>query len=116
MKRFVLLITLFCFVLSGAQAQRMYQKRGRGVVAVTRDGGTNVTVSWRKLTNDPDSCTYNLYRRAKGSTGYTKVNTTPYRNTNVVLSGSVIPYNTELAVTTVSMTGVESEKSVSYLY
>lgn len=116
MKRFVLLISLLCFVLSGTQAQRMYQKRGRGVVAVTRDGGTNVTVSWRKLTNDPDSCTYNLYRRTKGSTSYTKVNATPYSKTNVVLSGSVIPYDNELAVTTVSMAGVESEKSVPYLY
>jgi autotransporter-associated beta strand protein len=116
MKRIVLLLTLLCTIIFGADAQRVYQKMGRSVVAVTRDGGQNVSVSWRKLTNDPDSCTYNLYKRTMGTTSYTKVNTEPYRKTNVQLNGSLIPYDTELAVTTVSPAGKESEKSTPYLY
>lgn len=116
MKKRLLLLLILGAVYNYGMAQRIYQKMGRGVVAVTRSSGAKVTVSWRKLTNDPDSCTYNLYKRKQGSTAYTKVNSTPYKNTNVQLTSSVLPYNYELAVTTVDKNGKESEKSVPYLY
>ena len=113
-KILLLLLVLLCAAV--ADAQRIYQNMGRGVVAVTRNSGTDVTVSWRKLTNDPDSCTYNLYKRSAGGTSYTKVNDKPYVLTSAKFSGSVIPYNTELAVTTVAKDGTESDFSVPFLY
>lgn len=114
MKKLILSFLLVLFALP-FQAQRIYQPTGRGVVAVTDDGGISVFVSWRKLTNDPDGCTYNLYRRAQGTTNYTKVNTSPIKTTCVSLTSSQLPYNNEIAVTVVS-NGVESEKSVPFLY
>lgn len=113
-----LLLSLAVLALSPASmsAQRVYQKLGRGVVAVTRNSGKECTVSWRKLTNDPDSCSYNIYKRTKGTTSYTKINATPLRGTNVQLSGSQLPYDYEVAVTTVTKDGTESAMSVPFLY
>ncbi len=40
-------------------AQRIQQKLGRGVVAVNNSG--SVTVTWRRLAQDPEDATYNVY-------------------------------------------------------
>lgn len=96
-------------------AQRMQQKLGRAVVAVTGNGSQNVLVTWRKLAQEPENCTYNLYRRSQGATEYTRVNATPLAKTNYQTTRSAIPYGTELAVTTV-VNGVESEKSTPFLF
>lgn len=107
---------MFLALLPGMMmAQRIQQKLGRGVVAVSRDGGNTVFISWRQLTNDPDSCTYNVYKRAKGTTDYTKLNASPLSLTNMTISGTQIPASTELAVTTLK-DGTESDKSVPFLY
>lgn len=116
MKKFISIVMLLCMAQVAVLAQRVYQKMGRGVVAITRDAGKTANVSWRKLTNDPDSCTYNLYMRQKGAAEYIKVNTEPLRKTFVQITGAKIPYGSELAVTTVSAKGVESDKSTPYLY
>lgn len=99
--------------LQGLHAQRMQQKLGRGVVAVQRSG--NVFISWRKLAQEGDSVKYNIYTRAAGSGDYTKLTDEPIAKTNYSTTTSALPYNTEIAVTTV-IDGKESEKSVPWLF
>ena len=95
-------------------AQRIQQKLGRSVVAVA--GSDNVLVTWRKLAQEPENCTYNLYMRKQGSSDYTKVNAEPIVNTNYQATVSTIPYGTELAVTMVSPDGTEGDKSSPFLF
>ena len=73
-------------------------------------------VSWRKLAQEPENCTYNMYRRGQGSTEYTKVNSTPISLTNYQVSKTQVPSGSELAVTMVSPDGTESEKSKPFLF
>src|SRR5574344_2252776 len=111
------LLTFFLMVLLlpvAANAQRIQQKMDRSVVAATRDNN-NVLVTWRKFAQDPDGCTYNLYKRSAGATAYVKVNTTPITKTNFSSTMSVIPLNTELAVTSLC-NGNESAKSDSFVF
>ena len=116
MKHLLLSLTILSMAATQAHAQRIYQKLGRGVVAVTRNSGNECTVSWRKLTNDPDSCSYNLYKRAKGTTTYTKINTSPLKGTNTVLTKAQLPYNYDIAVATVAKDGTEGTISTPFLY
>ena len=112
----ILVSMLFLAVMPlGIMAQRIQQKLGRAVVAVGEPALQDMLVTWRKLSTDAEDCTYNLYKRVAGATEYTKVNTAPITVTNYKTSRSVIPYGTEVAVTTVSA-GVESEKSAPFLY
>lgn len=111
------LILLMVLLLTGvSSAQRIQQTLGRGVVAVTDNSASAVFVTWRKLVQDPDSCSFNLYQRALGSTAYAKINSQPITKTNFASTRSVIPYNTELAVSVVSKEGVEGEKSTPFLF
>ena len=73
----LLLLAAIISLSSAINAQRLQQKLGRGVVAVNRSGSTirNVTsaagtgslISWRKLAQEPEGTTYNVYKRAKGT-------------------------------------------------
>ncbi len=110
MKRITIILLLMALLPSCMLAQRIQQPFGRSVVAVNRDG--KVLVTWRKLAQEPENCTYNLYKRAKGSADYTKVNAEPITKTNYSTS---ITNNTELAVSVVA-NGVEGEKSAPFLY
>ncbi len=124
MKRLVSL----CILLLSASclpAQRLLQKLDRGVVAVNRSGSTirtNVTasggqgslISWRKLAQEPEGTTYNVYKRTAGATEYTKMNSTPLKVTNY--SPSSLSSNTEYAVTAITPDGVESPMSKPFLY
>ena len=104
-------------------AQRIQQQLGRGVVAVNRSGssirsvtsaaGTGSLISWRKLAEEPDGTTYNVYKRAKGTTDYTKINSTPLK---VTCLATTLASNTEYAVTAISPEGVEGEMSTPFLY
>ena len=101
-------------------AQRIYQQLGRGVVAVKRsgtsrtgDGGSGVLISWRKLAQEPEGTTYNVYKRPAGSENYTKMNSTPLTKTNY--SPSSLTANTEYAVSAI-INGVEGETSIPFLY
>ena len=122
-RRFYLfLILLLALVPVESVAQRLQQQLGRGVVVVNRngtnrtgDGGNGALVSWRKLAQEPEGTTYNLYRRAAGSDSYTKVNTTPLTKTNYSLASSALKTNTEYAVTAI-VNGVEGEMSHPFLY
>ncbi len=114
-KNLTIILLLLALLPISVSAQRIRQQLGRAVVASTTTAGTDVLVSWRKLAQEPENCTYNLYKRAKGTTDYTKVNATPIDNTNYSTNRSAIPYDSELAVTMVA-NGVESEKSAPYLF
>ena len=115
---------LMCMMLlpQTVSAQRLQQKTGRAVVAVNRTGGRSVTstagqgnlISWRKLAEEPEGTTYNVYRRAAGSTEYTKMNSAPLKNTNYAPSS--LTNNTEYAVTAISPDGVEGPMSAPFLY
>ena len=71
-------------------AQRIQQPLGRGVVAVNRSGSTirsNVTgsggtgnlITWRKLAEEPEGTTYNVYRRMQGASDFSKMNASPLK-------------------------------------
>ena len=96
---------LLAFSISMSFAQRLQQKLGRGVVAV--QNGSNVTVTWRRLAQEPESATYNVY--VNGS----KVNATPLTNTNWKTTTSVVPTGSKVSVTMVA-NGTESEQSHAY--
>ncbi len=62
------MLCLLGFVATGAQAQRIQQPLGRGVVAVHRGAERSVTkgtegdlVSWRRLAQEPDTTRYHVY-------------------------------------------------------
>lgn len=104
-------------------AQRIQQQLGRGVVAVNRSGstirsvtssgGTGSLISWRKLAEEPEGTTYNVYKRTKGATDYTKINARPL---TVTCLATTLTNNTEYAVTAISPDGVEGAMSTPYLY
>ena len=104
-------------------AQRLLQKTGRAVVATNRSGssirdvtssaGTGSLISWRKLAQEPEGTKYNVYKRAAGTTNYTKVNSTPLK---VTCLSTTLTNNTEYAVTALSPDGVEGEMSAPFLY
>jgi len=73
MRRFFILATAALLTL-GAQAQRIQQKLGRGVVATMR--GSSGLVSWRKLAQEPEDMSYNLYKNGSLLTTTTKTNYT----------------------------------------
>lgn len=122
MKKTVSVIMLSLLTI-GMSAQRLQQSLGRGVVAVNRSGSTirNVTssagtgslISWRKLAEEPEGTSYNVYKRLKGSGEYTKINSTPLTETCLQ---TTLTDNTEYAVTAVSPDGKESAMSVPFLY
>lgn len=121
MKRFCFLLTFLVSLPICLQAQRIQQKLGRGVVVTNRTGGRSVTsnggqgylVSWRKLAEEPEGTTYNLYRRTSSTSEFTKVNATPLTKTNY--QPSSVATNTEFAVTAI-VNGVEGEMSKPFKY
>lgn len=118
-----IVVILLCLFTVGVQAQRIQQKTEHGVVAVNRSGstirsvtssgGTGSLISWRKLAEEPEGTTYNVYKRAKGTTSYSKINASPL---TVTCLQTALADNTEYAVTAVSPDGVEGEKSKPFLY
>lgn len=123
MIRKIFLLLLLSLLAVGTQAQRLQQKLGRSVVAVNRSGssirsvtsssGTGSLISWRKLAQEPEGTTYNVYKRAKGATEYTKINSKPL---TVTCLSTTLTNNTEYAVTAISPEGVEGEMSTPFLY
>ena len=117
-----LIASLLMLVPFGTSAQRILQPAGRGVVAVYRSGGRSVTsaggtnsslISWRKLAQEPEGTTYNVYSRPYGGSSWTKMNSKPLQVTNYVPSG--LTNNTEYAVTAI-IGGVEGKKSEPFRY
>lgn len=103
MKHKTLLILAISLLLSmNIFSQRIQPKLGRGVVAVAN--GSNVLVSWRRLAQEPENATYNIY--VDGN----KINSTPLKNTNYQTTTSKVPYGSKVGVTIIQ-NGVESEQS-----
>lgn len=116
MKRRKLLLSLIALLgisTTDGWAQRIQQPLGRGVVAVKN--GANVFISWRKLAQEPEEITYNVYTRKAGSESYTKVNAQPLSNTNLSTTTSTVPVGNEVAVATI-VNGVESPISEAYTF
>ena len=123
MTKKIFLLFLLSLTTIGMQAQRLQQRLGRSVVATNRSGstirsvtssaGTGSLISWRKLAQEPEGTTYNVYKRAKGATEYTKINANPLK---VTCLSTTLANNTEYAVTAISPEGVEGEMSTPYLY
>lgn len=90
----------------GVQAQRL-QHLGRGVVAV--NNGSNVTITWRRLAQEPEDAKYNVYVNG------TKLNATPLSVTNTTATYAKCGEGASITVTRVS-NGVESEPSVPFVY
>ena len=123
MNKLLLGLALWAMVPAVTLAQRLQQPMGRSVVvtfrksserSVTSTAGNGYLVSWRKLAQEPEGTTYNLYRRAAGTTDYTKVNAQPLTVTNY--KPSTVATNTEWAVTAISPDGVEGPLSKPFLY
>ena len=112
MKRLILLLTV-CFSAVGIMAQRQMQTLGRGVVVV--QNGNNLLVSWRKLAQEPENVTYNVYAKATQNGNYTKLNTTPLKVSNYSTATSKLSAGSYVAVSVV-YNGVESEMSEPFLY
>ena len=120
--RIPILAVLLCMLPTATVAQRLQQKTGRSVVAVNRTGGRSVTstggqgslISWRKLAEEPEGTTYNVYCRAAGASDYTKMNAQPLSVTCYVPSS--LTANSEYAVTAVLPSGVEGPLSAPFRY
>lgn len=71
------LFVLFLLAMLSANlpAQRIQQQLGRGVVAVKRSTGNLVT--WRKLAQEPENISYNLYRNGVKIATTSKTNYSP---------------------------------------
>lgn len=108
---FFLLLVLW--IPTGVYAQRIQQTSGRGVVAV--NNGTSVTITWRKLAQEPATTGYNIYKKQSGAADYTLLNPTPLRVTNYQTTTSTVPANSLLAVRAV-INGVEQPMSVPFLF
>ena len=119
-------ITLTCAALTltaALHAQRLQQPLARGVVAVNRSGSTirsvsstggqGSLISWRKLAEEPEGTTYNVYKRTRGTSNYTKINAKPL---TVTCLQTTLTANTEYAVSAISPDGVEGQVSTPYLY
>lgn len=111
-------LTLACMALAlpySANAQRIQQPLGRGVVAVygTSNGNAGVEVTWRRLAQEPEDATYNVYVKKTADAEYTKLNTTPLTNTNFATTLTKVPYGSYVAVSIIDG-DKESEKSAPF--
>lgn len=113
MKRLLIIAVVLAMLAPTVSAQRM-QNLGRGVVATY--SSSNVTVSWRRLIQDPENARYNVYVAKDGSETYTKLTSSPIKLTNYSSNLSTIPYGSKIAVTLVDADGNEGEKSVPFTF
>lgn len=100
MKKKHVLITLLLACSLGTYAQRIQQPLGRGVVAVygTSNGSGGVEITWRRLAQEPEDATYNVYVKKTADGEYTKLNTSPLTNTNYATSLAKVPYGSWVKV------------------
>ncbi len=120
--RMLMLVVLAMLYTIPSHAQRLRQPTGRAVVATQRSGGRSVTasggqgclISWRKLAEEADGTTWNVYRRTAGAGEYVKLNAQPLRVT--CYAPSSLTNNAEYAVTAITPDGVEGPMSAPFLY
>lgn len=85
----LMLLGLLC-VPSMTSGQRIQQKLGRGVVVAKN--GTAATLTWRRLAQDPEDATYNIYVNG------TKLNSAALKNTNFATTAAKVPAGSEVEV------------------
>ena len=90
-----------------SMAQRMQQPLGRGVVVA--QNGSNATVTWRRLAQEPENTRYNVYVNGH------QVNSSPLTNTNWRTTSATVPTGAKVTVTTVDAAGHESAQSVPFV-
>ena len=100
----MLLICIAATTIDGV-AQRIQQPLGRGVVVAVN--GSSATVTWRRLAQEPENATYNIYVNGN------KITATPVSNTNYATNTSKVPIGSEVTVSVVA-NGVESAQSTPY--
>lgn len=84
MRLFPMLMMLGLLCVPGmTSAQRVQQKLGRGVVVAKN--GTAATLTWRRLAQEPEDATYNIYVNG------TKLNSAPLKNTNFATTAAKVP-------------------------
>ncbi|MDD3321391.1 MAG: autotransporter-associated beta strand repeat-containing protein [Paludibacter sp.] len=110
MKKSLLIYSLiFLIGIASAFGQRKMEKLDRGVVAV-RNASSVYFVSWRYLATDPEDIQFNLYAKKAGSSGFSKLNSSPLTVPNFQTSTGAVGTGTQLYVTTL-IKGVESAPS-----
>ncbi len=102
MKKLIFFLML-CLAMPG-MAQRLQQRLGRGVVAA--QNGTSVTVTWRRLAQEPEDVQYKVY--VNGTLAATTKNT--YWKTTT----GKVPKGAKVTVTTIDAKGNESAQSAPY--
>ena len=102
--RLMLLIGIASTTSNGT-AQRIQQPLGRGVVVAVN--GSSATVTWRRLAQESENATYNIY--VNGS----KITSSPVANTNYATNTTKVPIGSEVAVSVVA-DGKESALSTPY--
>lgn len=107
MKRIFLSLAAMLMLGMGVQAQRLQQPLGRGVVAVENGSGM-VTITWRRLAQEPEATRYNVYVNGK------KLNSTPLLVSNLQVASSKVPVGSPITVTSV-VGGKESEPSTPFV-
>ena len=85
----LMMLGLLC-VPGMTSAQRVQQKLGRGVVVAKN--GTAATLTWRRLAQEPEDATYNIYVNG------TKLNSAPLKNTNFATTAAKVPVGSEVEV------------------
>lgn len=104
-----LILAIFLFIPGCLFAQRKTIPLGRGVVAV--NNGSNVSITWRRLAQEPEDIKYNVYING------TKLNASPLSTTNTTATYDKCAEGANITVTTVSSDGnIESEQSVPFVY
>lgn len=84
-----MLLGLLC-VPGMTSGQRIQQKLGRGVVVAKN--GTAATLTWRRLAQEPEDATYNIYVNG------TKLNSAALKNTNFATTAAKVPVGSEVEV------------------
>mgnify|MGYP003292393765 FL=1 len=90
---------------SNGTAQRIQQPLGRGVVVAVN--GSSATITWRRLAQEPENATYNIYVNGN------KITSSPVANTNYATNTAKVPIGSEVAVSVVA-DGKESALSTPY--
>ena len=110
-KKYLGLCAFSVLPFTAGYAQRIQQQLGRGVVAAMN--GSNVTVTWRRLAQEPEKATYNIYVKKGSSSEYVRLNKEPLANTNYRTTTSYIPVGSLVAVSRV-VDNRESELSLPF--
>lgn len=114
MKKLICILILTAFSTLSAWTQRQ-QHLGRGVVA-TYHAETGITISWRRLIQDPENASYNVYIKKKGESSFSKLTPKPTTLTNYRVGASQVPDGTEIQVTLVGNDGQESTPSIPFIF